>query len=62
MIPEFPFGSSLPLGKLRDPINPTAEAENVVLFFGGSFSPVHLNHLSVMEVYFRSFPLPLVLE
>lgn len=49
IVRDMPLGSDLPLMKLRAPSNPSS-ASNYVLFFGGSFSPVHLNHLSVMQV------------
>lgn len=49
IVRDMPLGSDLPLMKLRAPSNPSS-ASNYVLFFGGSFSPVHLNHLSVLQV------------
>jgi fructosamine-3-kinase/nicotinic acid mononucleotide adenylyltransferase len=48
---RFPCGITTPIDKLKLP-SPTSNAikkKNVIFIYGGSFCPIHLNHLEVMN-------------
>jgi fructosamine-3-kinase/nicotinic acid mononucleotide adenylyltransferase len=48
---RFPCGVKTPIDKIKLPssMNSTIQKKNVILVYGGSFCPIHLSHLAVMD-------------
>ncbi|CAF3519626.1 unnamed protein product [Rotaria sp. Silwood1] len=46
---RFPCGSKIPLDKINRPTNVDSKKKNAILVYGGSFCPIHLNHLAVID-------------
>jgi len=46
---RFPCGIKTPVDKILFPTELNTQKKNAVLIYGGSFCPIHLNHLDVMN-------------
>jgi fructosamine-3-kinase/nicotinic acid mononucleotide adenylyltransferase len=49
---RFPCGVKTPINKIKVPLTTsgTLKKKNVILVYGGTFCPIHLNHLEVMNI------------
>jgi fructosamine-3-kinase/nicotinic acid mononucleotide adenylyltransferase len=57
---RFPCGIKTPIDKIKLPslTNGTLKKKNVVLVYSGSFCPIHLNHLQVMNIVAETLEKP----
>ncbi|CAF3531522.1 unnamed protein product [Rotaria socialis] len=56
---RFPCGRKLPFDKINHPSDVNSKEKQAILVYGGSFCPIHLNHLAVIDFAANALESPL---